>query len=149
MKEINSSSGRTSELKTMKKEISQIEKKAEAITEKSRRLYADFADGILSEEDYLFAKQSYMDEQERLMEVIAEKKREAEHFEKSYCGDAEMAAAYQKHDGFEVLTKEVVRDLIGKIIFHGKGRIEIKLRYEDELQAFIREIEGNGDGYGE
>ena len=149
MKKINTSSERTDELNAMKKEIRRIEKKAESITVKSRRLYADFADDILSEEDYLFAKKSYMDEQERLLEVIAEKSHEAEHFEKSYGGDAEMAATYQKHDGFEVLTKEVVKDLIGKIIFHGKGRMEIKLRYEDELQAFMREIEGNGDGYGE
>ena len=149
MKKINTSSERTSELKVMKKEINQIENKAEAITVKCRRLYADFADGILSEEDYLFAKQSYMDEQERLQDTLEKKKHEADHFEKTYGGDAEMAAAYQKHDEFEVLTKEVVRDLIGKIIFHGKGRMEIKLRYEDELQAFMREIEGNGDGYGE
>ena len=149
MKEINASSERTSKLKDMKKEIRQIEKKSEAISEKSRRLYADFADGILSEEDYLFAKKSYMDEQERLLDEVEEKKREAEHFEKSYSGDAEMAIVYQKHDGFEVLTKEVVRDLIEKIIFYGKGRLEIRLRYEDELQAFMREIEGNGGGYGE
>ena len=90
-----------------------------------------------------------MDEQERLQDTVEEKKRIAKHFEKFYGGEAEMAAAYQKHDGFEVLTKEVVRDLIGKIIFHGKGRMEIELRYEDELQAFMCEIEGNGDCYGE
>ncbi len=149
MKEINASSERTSELKDMKKEIRQIEKKSEAISGKSRRLYADFADGILSEEDYLFAKKTYMDEQERLLEEVEAKKREAEHFEKSYSGDAEMATVYQKHYGFEVLTKEVVRDLIEKIVFYGKGRLEIRLRYEDELQAFMREIERNGGGYGE
>ena len=149
IKKINASPAGTGELKALKKEIRQIEKKVDAITAKSRRLYADFADGILSEEDYLFAKKTYVDEQERLLDEVAEKKSEAERFEISYGGEAEMAAAYRKHDGFEVLTKEVVRDLVGQIVFYGKGRLEIKLKYEDELQDLMREIEGRGDDCGE
>ena len=149
IKTINASPTRIRELSDLKTDIQKTEEKAEALSVKIGKLYEDYSDGILSEEDYLFAKMTYLDEQERLQDEVVEKKREAERFGKSYSGDAEMAAAYQKHNGFDVLSKEVVRDLIEKIYYYGKGRYEIKLKYEDEMQDLICEIEGRGDSCGE
>lgn len=146
---INASPARIRELSDLKTDISKTEEKAEALAVKIGKLYEDFSDGILSEEDYLFAKKIYLNEQERLADEISEKKLRSKLYEKTFAGDGEMADMYQKHNSFEVLSKEVVRDLIEKINYYGKGRYEIKLRYEDELQILMSEIEGRGDGCGE
>ena len=42
-----------------------------------------------------------------------------------------------------------MRDLIEKIVYYGKGRLEIKLKYADELQELVNEIGGLSDGDGE
>ena len=54
----------------MMSEIAEMERKAEKITNRSRKLYGDFADGMISEEDYLFAKKTYQDELESIRDQI-------------------------------------------------------------------------------
>ena len=148
VRDINSTGERANELAGIQDEIRKMEEKVEGISVKIRNLYADFADGIINEEDYLFVKKAYTDEQETLMGKVSEMRRNADRLSDSYGGDARIADAFQKHSGFEVLTKEVVRDLIEKIVYYGKGRLEIKLKYADELQELVNEIGGLSDGDG-
>ena len=122
-------------------EIAEMERKAEKITNRSRKLYGDFADGMISEEDYLFAKKTYQDELETIRGRIDEKHAAAQHFDKNYGGDSEMAEAYGRNSDFGVLSAKVVCDLVDIISFYGKNRFEIKMRYEDELMDFISEAE--------
>ena len=125
----------------MMSEIAEMERKAEKITNRSRKLYGDFADGMISEEDYLFAKKTYQDELEIIRDQIDKKHAAAQHFDKNYGGDPEMAEAYGRNSDFGVLSAKVVCDLVGRISFYGKNRFEIKMRYEDELMDFIGEAE--------
>lgn len=131
----------------LNREIKRLEEEIEILSAKSMRLYDDFSDGIISEDDYIFAKRSYQSETEELNKTLSAKREAVEHYDDSYCGKSEMAQAYRNSSGFEKLSKDIVRGLIDKIVFFGKGRMEIRFKYEDELQTFIDDVKARcGDG---
>jgi hypothetical protein len=139
--EMNKSDHAVNERKQLLSEIMEMEREAEKTTKRSRNLYGDFADGLISEEDYLFAKKAYQHELESILAGIDGKHEEVQHFDKNYGGNTQMADAYGRNENFSVMSEKVVHDLVGKILFYGKNRFEIKMRYEDELSDFIKEAE--------
>ena len=126
--------------------ISHMEAELEKIRNKGSKLYEDFADGVISEEDYLFARKTFRDREEELTQAISAMESEAEHYAGDYCGDSEMTGAFEKAHENPVLSSEVVHALISRIDFHTKERIEITFRFQDELEAFIREAEERAGG---
>ena len=74
MKSVNSSRESHDELELLKVEITGMEKKLESLSVKNKRVYDDFADGLISEEDYLYARQTYQDEMKVLNIAIDGKK---------------------------------------------------------------------------
>ena len=128
-------------------EIRELEKQSGRLAANSTRLYEDFADGLLSEDDYIFARREYQAESRRVEDALGKKREEAEHYEDSYGGATEMAGAYQKCIGSEVITRDMVQALIKEIRFFGKGRMDISFRFEDELEGFIKDVEERR-GYG-
>lgn len=137
---INSEEKGLLQLRLLRCGISEMEKKVDDITSKSMGLYGDFADGLITEDDYVYARKHYQREIEDLKHKINAKRAEASHYEAGYGGDPVMEKAYRESAGFDVLTKDIVKALIRKIRYFGKGRMEIQLKYEDELEAFISEI---------
>lgn len=131
----------------LKAEIRELEKESQRLAANSTRLYGDFADGLLSEDDYIFARKEYQAESQKVEDELKKTRAEADHYEDSYGGMPEMADAYQKCIGMEALTKEMVQALVKDIRFFGKGRLDISFRFEDELDGFIRDVkERCGDG---
>lgn len=128
--------------------IQETEREISGISVKSNRLYEDFADGLISEEDYLFAKGEYQKEIKNLEKTVEDLKHELEHFDEGYSGDAQMAKVFESCDGIGELTKDMAHNMIRKILYYGKDRMEITFEYEDELHEFIDEMKGRY-GYGE
>ena len=144
---INKTAESKSHRSELNREIKRLEEEIKGLSAKSIRLYDDFSDGVISEDDYLFAKKSYQDEIGELERTLASKKEAVNHYGASYGGRDEMADAYRNSSGFEELSKDIVRALIDKIIFFGKGRMEICFKYEDEMQEFIDDVKARcGDG---
>lgn len=121
-------------------EIRELERESGRIAANSARLYGDFADGLLGEEDYLFARKEYQAESHKVEAALKKKRLEAEHYEESYGGTSEMADAYQNCIGSEVFTKDMIHALIKDIRFYGKGRLEIRFKFEDEMEGFIKDV---------
>ena len=125
----------------------QMKNEIARISVKSGRLYEDFAEGMISEEDYLFVREEYRRKSAELEEVMNKVLLEAEHYEPSYGGDRKMSEVYEQNQGCSELSKEVVDALVKEIRYFGKGRMEICFRYEDEMQTFVNEVkERCGDG---
>lgn len=125
----------------------QMKTEIDRISVKSGRLYEDFAEGMISEEDYLFAREEYRRKSAELEEAMNKVLLEAEHYETSYGGDRKMSEVYEQNQGCSELSKEVVDALVKEIRYFGKGRMEIRFRYEDEMQTFVNEVkERCGDG---
>ena len=120
-----------------KKQITETRGRLERAQSMGSSLYDDYADGMLNERDYLFAKQKYQKEAEELEQKLSELAAMQDTYKESYTGNQQMAETMEHYAGFEKLTPELVHALIHKIIFFGKDRIEIQYTFSDELKAFV------------
>ena len=125
------------------KELSGKEARREKIAGFIRALYADFADGVFSEEEYLEMKAGYVSELEALDAGIARLEAEMERLAPDYAGNGEMAAVFGKYLGAEELTKEMAQTFIRKIVCYGSDRFEVEYTFAGELAELV---EKGGDG---
>ena len=127
----------------LKKELSGKKARREKIGGFIQALYADFADGVFSEEEYLEMKAGYVSELEALDGEMARLKEEMEGLALDYAGNGEMAAAFGKYLGAEELTKEMAQTFIRKIVCYGSDRFEVEYTFAGELAELV---EKGGDG---
>lgn len=120
-----------------KKQISDTRGRLERAQSMNSNLYNDYADGLLSERDYLFAKQKYVKEAENLTQKLSELAALQNTYEEEYVGSQDMAQIMEQYSDFKELSSDMVHALIRKITFYGGGRIEIQYAFEDELKAFM------------
>lgn len=121
----------------LEKELSGKEGRREKIGGFIRALYADFADGVLSEGEYLEMKAGYFSELEALDAETAGLRAEMEGLAPDYAGDGEMAAAFEKYLGAEELTKEMAQTFIKKIVCYGSDRFEVEYTFAGELAELM------------
>lgn len=120
-----------------KKLITDTKNKLEHTQSISNNLYNDYADGLLSERDYLFAKQKYVKETDDLARKLSELTAMQSTYEVKYVENRDFAKVMEKYAGFKELTSELIHALINRIIFFGKGRIEIEYAFDDEIKALV------------
>lgn len=97
-------------------------------------LYDDYADGLLSEAEYLYAKERYQKQDEALQCRIYALRMEEEEAPKAQADRekwSETTALFQKEPH---LTKAMAQELIACIILYDKNRIQIHFRFGDGLQ---------------
>lgn len=121
----------------MKKVQSEIEKRRDL----SSALYTDFKEGILTQDEYLYAKQRYQCEMEKLetelseLRLIRDKSAEsglvAKHWQR-------MVAQFFDADK---LTSEMVRAMVQEIKLHADNSISVEFKYMNEFEELLRECE--------
>ncbi|MCM1411425.1 MAG: recombinase family protein [Lachnospiraceae bacterium] len=145
-KEVLQRLNRTAQAKQIKtdyrRQITDTRNRLERAQSMNSSLYNDYADGLLNERDYLFAKQKYVKEAENLGQKLSELAAMQTTYETEYAGGQDFAKIMGQYAGFEELTSEMVHALISRIVFFGEGRIEIEYAFDDELKAFVELAEG-------
>lgn len=140
-KEVLQSLNRTAQAKQIKtdyrRQITDTKNRLERAQSMNSNLYNDYADGLLSERDYLFAKQKYVKEAENLAQKLSELAAMQTTYEAGYAGGQDFAKVMERYAGFEELTSDIIHALISRIVFFGEGRIEIEYAFADELNAFV------------
>lgn len=121
-----------------KKQMADIKRRMERAQSMNSTLYNDYADGILSERDYLYAKKKYIEEAETLSQRLAELTGMQASYEEGYAGDGKMAEAMERYADFQELTPELVHALVRRIVFYGGDRIEVEFAFADEMEAFLK-----------
>ena len=99
-------------------------------------LYSDYADGLLNERDYLYAKRKYVKEVEEMAQKVSELAAVQATYEAEYAGGG-MAETIGRYADFQELSSEIVHALIKRIVFFGEGRIEIEYTFADEMKEFV------------
>ena len=140
-KEVLQKLNRTAQAKQIKadyrRQITDTRNRLERAQSMNSSLYNDYADGLLNERDYLFAKQKYVKEAENLAQKLSELAAMQTTYKTEYAGGQDFAKIMGQYAGFEELTSEMVHALISRIVFFGEGRIEIEYAFDDELKAFV------------
>lgn len=145
-KEVLQKLNRTAQAKQIKtdykRQITDTKNRLERAQSMNSSLYNDYADGLLSERDYLFAKQKYVNEAENLTQKLSELAAMQTTYDAEYAGGHDFAKIMEQYADFKELTSDMVHTLINRIIFFGEDRIEIEYAFADEMAAFVELTEG-------
>ena len=144
-KEVLQNLNRTAQAKQIqdgyRRQMAETRNRMERAQSMNSSLYSDYADGLLNERDYLFAKKKYVKEAEELAQKLSELAAMQETYEAEYAGDTGMAETIGRYADFQELSPEMVHALIRKIVFFGEGRIEIGYTFADEMKEFVELVE--------
>lgn len=131
-------SAQAKQIKTdIKRKIVDIRDRLERSQSMNCNLYNDYADGLLNERDYLFAKKKYVLEAENLAQKLSELSEMQLTYEEEYAGSHDMEVVMEKYADFEELSSEMVHALISRIVFYGGNQIEIQFAFEDQVQKLV------------
>ena len=144
---------RADELLTKKQKSLREEKQSTAAKIKMQqhrreRLYEDFADGILSAEEYQLVKKKYEDEYQRLTAQYNELLKQEYQLNRRLSDRNLWILNMQAAAGSDELTREVVEAVIDRILIYQKGkekRVEVCFKYREDfqvLQAAYNEVFG-------
>jgi len=121
--------------------VSGIQLKLNALKKKRAGLYESYAEGILNEEEYAFAKQTYEGQYEALSQLLDEAVERRERFLESISPENKWLTMMRGVAGMTELTQELVDAIIEKVIVYGEGRIEVVLNYNDVFSAMCECVE--------
>ena len=99
------------------------------------RLFDTFGDGLITEQEFKDMKEGYAEESNLLQFELSGHQEEHARVSSAYSKDNERIASFLKFKNPKALTREMLTELVEKIIIHGTDSIEIVWRFEDEYKA--------------
>lgn len=134
-------SGEASVREKHKAAVASVKLRLNALKKKRAGLYESYVEGILNEEEYAFAKQTYEEQYEALNRLLDEAVERRERFLESISPDNKWLTMMRGVAGMTGLTQEVVDAIIEKVLGYGGGRIEVVFNYNDVFYAMLECVE--------
>lgn len=111
--------------------INGVNMKLRGVSGKRTRLYEDFADGILNEEEYQFAKSSYDEQWQILNRQLDELVQKRSSYTETLSSDNKWITLMKGLQETEKLTKELADMAIERIVVYENNAIELFMKYHD------------------
>lgn len=117
--------------------------KLKELQEKRTRLYEDYAAGILSGEEYVYAKEAYEEEYETLgreLELLRMKRLE---FMEAISPENRWVRFMKDLQGSQKLTKELADAVVEQVRVYDQGIVEIIMKYQDvfgQTRKYLEEL---------
>ena len=134
-------SGEASVREKHKAAVASVKLRLNALKKKRAGLYESYVEGILNEEEYAFAKQTYEEQYEALNRLLDEAVERRERFLASISPDNKWLTMMRGVAGMTGLTQELVDAIIEKVLVYGEGRIEVVFNYNDVFYAMLECVE--------
>lgn len=134
-------SGEASVREKHKAAVASVKFRLNALKKKRAGLYESYVEGILNEEEYAFAKQTYEEQYEALNRLLDEAVERRERFLASISPDNKWLTMMRGAAGMTGLTQELVDAIIEKVLVYGGGRIEVVFNYNDVFYAMLECVE--------
>ena len=134
-------SGEASVREKHKAAVASVKLRLNALKKKRAGLYESYVEGILNEEEYAFAKQTYEEQYEALNRLLDEAVERRERFLASISLDNKWLTMMRGAAGMTGLTQELVDAIIEKVLVYGGGRIEVVFNYNDVFYAMLECVE--------
>ena len=100
-------------------------------------LYPDWKAGILSKDEYLSLKAKIGEQLEQIEIAIANIKEEISKYQSAPVSENKFISSFLRYRNIQVLTREVIVELIEMIYVHEGGTITIQFKYQDEYQRLL------------
>ena len=118
-------------------QIRNVKKQIEKYMSLKASLYEDFANGVLSQSDYISMGQEYAQKADELRIFLAELEKEAQKYSQTYAMNGSWAQIIEQYQNTETLTEEMIDAFIDEMILYNNGHVEVKFRFKDELDEVI------------
>ncbi len=102
-------------------------------------LYTDLKDGILSQDEYSYAKQRYMGELEMLEEELSELQSSLAKASETGKGVRKWDSLISRYYKTKELTPDMLKALVKEIKLYADGSISIDFKYMDEFEEMMKE----------
>lgn len=135
-----SASRRTPKEGSRKAECAAIERQLARKESLSASLYSDWKSGILSYDEYCFAKAEYAQEITELKQQLNEMRSVYEEASEQMATAAQWTAKIRAYQDAGQVTKELVDALISHIRLGSSGEINVQFSFEQEQELLEREI---------
>ena len=122
-------------------QIQSLTLRIKGLSNKRSRLYEDFVDGILDEAEYLFAKDSYDSDFEKLNRELDEAVLRRNEFLESLDSDNKWITLMKSVSTAGTLTKELVDEAIARVEVNEDKSVIITMKYHEIYEAGLRHIE--------
>lgn len=99
------------------------------------RLFDAYGDELITDQEFRQMKDEYTDGVDRLTAEVARLGSEYQYQQSAYSKNNERIAAFLKFRKSKALTREMLTELVEKIIVHSPDSIEILWRFDDEYRA--------------
>jgi hypothetical protein len=132
---VRQSKHHTERLNHLKQSIRAVNMRISRNNALNSRLFDTFADGLLTEQEFRQMKDDYASEATQLHSELAELEREHARLSSAYSKDNERIASFLKFKKQKALTRDMLVELIERIIVHAPDSIEIVWRFADEYRA--------------
>ena len=107
-------------------------------------LYPDWKAGVLSKDEYLSLKAKIGEQLEQIEIAIANIKEEISKYQFAPVSENKFISSFLRYRNIQVLTREVIVELIEMIYVHEGGTITIQFKYQDEYQRLLDLIDEQG-----
>lgn len=114
--------------------------KLSGVSKKRTRLYEDFAEGILDEEEYTFAKKSYDEQFADLSRRLDEAVQRRSKFNEAMSVDNKWITLMKSVSTATQLSQELVDESVEKVKIHEDGAVELVMKYGDIYALTIQSI---------
>lgn len=128
--------------KEVRDKINAKRRELKRITFLKGSLFESYTDHLLSEDEYLYAKQGYDKDIQTLQDELEVLERESMTYEKTLTPQNEWIQAFQKHKDKSSITREMALELIQCIRVSGYNTIEIVWNFGDEYTKILPYKEG-------
>ena len=118
-------------------QVRNVKKQIEKYMSLKASLYEDFANGVLSQSDYISMGQEYAQKADELRIFLAELEKEAQKYSQTYVMNGSWAQIIEQYQNAETLTEEMIDAFIDEMILYNNGHVEVKFRFKDELDEVI------------
>lgn len=117
--------------------IRKIRQQIDEVMDHKASLYASFAEGIISQYDYISMGQEYAKKADELRIFLSEIEREAQKFSPSYATSGEWNRLIERFKDTETLSDEMIDAFIDEITLYNNGHVEVKFNFRDEMDEVI------------
>ncbi|MFI3175711.1 MAG: recombinase family protein [Bacillota bacterium] len=113
-----------------------------SLQKKRSRLYEDFIDGLLNDEEYQFTKESFDNEFQTLNEMLEEMIGRQTAFQNAMSSDNQWIRLIKSIRRAKKLTARMVDRVIEEVRVYEKQRIEVVIKYDDIYQLMVKGVAG-------
>ena len=120
--------------------ITSLNLRISGVSKKRTRLYEDYVEGVLDEEEYAFAKKSYDEQFAELSRRLDEAVQRRSKFNEAMSVDNKWITLMKSVSTATRLSQELVDETIELVKVHEGGLVELVMKYSDLYALTIQSI---------